>query len=405
MSSLRLILIAATFMVALAIPGVGAGLTGLARVDPQASFVRDADGGIEVVLALSQPVPWRVFTLDAPRRLVVDLSEVDWAGGVPVLGDRVGALRTGVLRPGWSRLVVDLNAPLAIETAALATGAPDGSARLTLRLAPVSEAEFAMRSSAADNAALVETPPVTREAAVPRATGTVRVVLDPGHGGFDPGAEVDGLNEAQLMLAFARELRELLLRTGGFEVVLTRDDNVFVPLETRLSIARAADADVFLSLHADALPEGAGHASGATVYTLSDEASDTASRQLAERHGGADLMSGVDLRGQGDEIALVLMEIARTETEPRTDRLVVHLLETIRAQVGRMNSRPHRSAAFSVLKSPDIPSVLIELGFLSSARDRQRLTSREWRAQMAAGIRDGLVAWAAGDGLLSRPAE
>jgi len=232
--------------------------------------------------------------------------------------------------------------------------------------------------------------------------GLVRVVLDPGHGGIDPGAEYGGMNEADLMLTFARELRVELLRAGGFDIVLTRDADVFVPLETRISIARAAEADLFISLHADSLPEAAGQAHGATVYTLSEEASDEASQTLAERHDGADLMAGVDLSGQGDEIALVLMEMARMETQPRADRLAAHLVDGITDATGRMNSRPLRSASFSVLKSPSVPSVLVELGFLSSPRDREKIASPEWRAKAAAGMRAALQAWAAEDATRAR---
>ena len=205
------------------------------------------------------------------------------------------------------------------------------------------------------------------------------------------------------MLTFARELRETLLRSGGFSVAMTRDDDVFVSLEGRITRARAAGAEVFLSLHADALPEDAGRAQGATIYTLSEEASDLASQRLAERHDQSDLIAGVDLAGQSDEITLVLMDLARQENEPRTDALATALVTGLEGEIGQLNSRPRRSAGFSVLKAPDIPSVLVELGFLSSARDRERLADPEWRAAAARGIRDALRAWADADPRLARP--
>ncbi len=220
------------------------------------------------------------------------------------------------------------------------------------------------------------------------------VVLDPGHGGIDPGAEYDGAVEGDLMLTFARELQEVLLRAGNFKVVLTREGDVFVPLEARVSLARNVGADVFLSLHADALVEGC--ASGATIYTQSDRASDIASRKLAERHDRADLLAGVDLSDQDDVIATILMELARTETAPRTDKLANALVSGLAQAVG-VHKRPRLSAGFSVLKAPDIPSVLIELGFLSSPRDLQRLRDPEWRKRAAKGVRVALQAWAAAD--------
>ena len=197
------------------------------------------------------------------------------------------------------------------------------------------------------------------------------------------------------MLTFAGELRPLL-EAAGFHVAQTREEDRFVPLEARVTLARSFGADVFLSLHADALPKG--HASGATVYTLSEEASDRASQLLAERHDQSDLLAGVDLAGQGDEIALVLMDLARRETAPKAWRLAETVIEALRDATGHVNARPHRQAAFSVLKAPDIPSILVELGFLSSRQDRARLSDPAWRATAAGALRDALIAWAASEG-------
>jgi N-acetylmuramoyl-L-alanine amidase len=150
-------------------------------------------------------------------------------------------------------------------------------------------------------------------------------------------------------------------------------------------------ADIFLSLHADALSEG--EAVGATIYTLSDEASDEASATLAARHDRDDLLAGVDLTAQDDLVATVLMDMARNETEPRTDRLAKALVQAIKAADLKMHRYPHQRAGFSVLKSPEIPSVLIELGFLSSARDLARLQDAGWRAKMAEALRQALINW------------
>jgi N-acetylmuramoyl-L-alanine amidase len=185
-----------------------------------------------------------------------------------------------------------------------------------------------------------------------------------------------------------------------FDVVLTRDGDEFVPLEARVSLARAAGADVFLSLHADALAEG--RAQGATVYTMSEAATDEISQKLAERHNRADLLAGVDLSRQDDAVAGVLMDLARTETQPRSDRLADTLVAGIAEATGSLHKRPRLSAGFSVLKAPDIPSVLVELGFLSSARDRERLLDPAWRARMAQGIRAALAVWGREDAAEAR---
>ncbi|MCC6008452.1 MAG: N-acetylmuramoyl-L-alanine amidase, partial [Rhodobacteraceae bacterium] len=174
-----------------------------------------------------------------------------------------------------------------------------------------------------------------------------------------------------------------------------RDDDIFVALQSRVSQARAAGADVFLSLHADALAEG--RAMGTTVYTLSETASDAASQRLAAEHDRADLLAGVDLGDQDDIIASVLMDLARTETQPRSERLARALVEGIGAATGRLYKRPHLSAGFSVLRAPDIPSVLVELGFMSDPRDLRNLLDPDWRAQAAAGIVDALETWAEAD--------
>ena len=228
-----------------------------------------------------------------------------------------------------------------------------------------------------------------------RGEGPLVVVLDPGHGGIDPGAEEDGLAEKDLMLSFARQLKEALLRAGGFTVVLTREDDSFVSLERRVSIAHRSGADVFLSLHADSLSDGG--ARGATIYVLSDSASDAASAALAERHNREDILAGIDLSGADDVVADILMDLARMETQPRAELLARAIELGISERDLPLNSHPRRSASFSVLKSPDIPSILLELGFLSDARDLGNLRDADWRARMAQAISEGLQAWRQAD--------
>ena len=287
---------------------------------------------------------------------------------------------------------MDLSGPMVVSQAAMQT---EGAVAVRLRLTPASDADFAAKAAEPEPEGWALPQAAELTPVPPRGEGPLIVVLDPGHGGIDPGAERDGTSEAKLMMVFARELKEVLLRDGGFKVALTREEDVFVPLETRISVAHQVGAQVFISLHADALSEG--EAVGATVYTLADDASDAASATLAERHNRDDLLAGIDLRQQDDVVVQVLMDMARTETKPRTERLAGALVAAIKGAAIKMHRHPQQEASFSVLKSPDIPSVLLELGFLSSASDMARLSDRDWRFKTAEAVRDGLKAWAADD--------
>lgn len=391
----------AILLVALCLPFAARAqeLSALARIEPAQSYIRDAGQGVDIRFSLSQPVPWRVRFRADPPRLVLDVREVDWAGVEEVLGasNHVMGVRAGVFRPGWSRLVLELSGPMALSLAEMST---QNDTKLALRLDPTTAEAFAAAAAQPELPGW-GMPNVTDLAKPPaRKPGRWIVVLDPGHGGIDPGAERDGQTEADLVLQFAREFKEVLLRDGRFQVVMTRDSDHFVPLETRISIARAAAADVMLSLHADALSEG--EAVGVTLYSLSDEASDAASAALAERHDRDDLLAGVDLTAQDDLVATVLMDMARTETGPKIDRLATALEGAIKDSGLLMHRRPHQKAGFSVLKSPDIPSLLIELGFMSSAADLERLNDAGWRARMAEALRKGIVAWAEAEAAISR---
>lgn len=374
--------------------------SGLARVVPGESVIENGAGGIQLTLTLSQGVPYRVFTLDAPRRLVLDFREVEWQGVTPEMLDdstRVSGVRMGGFRPGWSRMVVDLAGAYALRSADLRIARGTGHAKLRVNLTEVAPEEFAAASGAPETPGWGTVVPRERSGrqARQRGDGPLVVMLDPGHGGIDPGATNDGTAEKDLMLTFARELREVLIRSGDFDVHLTRTDDRFVSLERRVSLAHEVGADVFLSLHADALSEG--RARGATVYVLSESASDEASAALAERHDRDDMLAGIDLSGQDDVVADVLMDLARMETQPRARRLAEALVLALREGGLPLHSRPHRGAGFSVLKSPDIPSILLELGFLSSQRDLENLRRPAWRATMAESVRDALAAWRVAD--------
>ena len=376
----------------LALPAAAQEFTGLARFDPATSLVTDEGQGVRVELGLSLPVPWRVYTLEAPERLVIDFREVDWQGArreVLLNADNVADLRFGPVAPGWSRLVVDLAGPMAVTQAGMAVEA--GRAQVTVLMAPTEAEAFARLSGVPDTPGweLPEAPPP----AAPAGDGRITVAIDPGHGGIDPGAEHGGVVEADLVLGLALELADAIGRVEGMTAVLTRQDDSFVPLAERMTIARAAGADLFLSLHADALEEDA--ARGASVYTLSAEAGDGATARMAERHDRGDLLAGLDLSDQDDTVARVLMELARLETGPEAQALADALVSGLRQEGAALNTRPRREAQLAVLSAADFPSVLVEVGFLSSESDRARLTSEEGRSALIEGLVLGLRRWAA----------
>lgn len=379
------------------------GATALARLLPgeSAAPAFAADGSLNMTLGLSQPVPWRARLLASPPRLLLDFRELDLSPlkAVPPSPGAALEWQGGRIMPGWSRLVLMLPGPFALAQSEMQTGGPAGRARLSLRLAPAAPADFSALAALPEPpewalptpAALPPAASATPGAA-PGTAGLGLFVIDPGHGGIDPGAERGDLTEADLMLAMGRSLKEALLRRGA-EAALTREGDDFVPLEARLSRARALGAGAFISLHADALAEG--DARGASVYTLAEEASEAAAAALAERHDRGELLAGVDLSAQDDSVAAALMAMARVETAPRNARLAAALAGGMKAAGAPLHPRPLQEASFSVLKSPDIPSALLELGFLSNGQDAENLANPAWRAQVAEALAEALIAWQA----------
>lgn len=367
----------------------------LARLDPAQSGAMDQRRGAEVSLYLSQPVPYRVFTLDGPRRLIVDFKEVDFRaadGAAFTQSALIDGARFGGLRPGWSRMILDLAAPVAVRAAGMAVNEVDGTARVTVELAQTSAEDFAARAGLPDDPDWAFEAVLAAPTPAPDEDGALVVVIDPGHGGVDPGATVEGVHEADVMLAFGRELQAALARIEGVQPVLTRTEDSFVSLSERLTLARQAGADLLVSVHADAL-EGA-QATGASVYTLTEAAADAASQRMAERHDQSDVLAGVDLSGLGDDVALVLQDLMRLETSASSNRFADQLVRALRDTNSVLNSRPRRMAPLAVLNAADFPSVLIEVGFLSNPYDRARLTDAGGRAPLVAAVALAVERWA-----------
>ena len=383
-------------------PLVAQEFRALARVNAQDSGLQDARaGGARLQLALSQAVPFRVFTVTDPARVVLDFREVNWEALSPEFNQSQAILRVstgGAPDQGWSRMVLELSAPMAVDLAAMQTDPETGEAQVEVTLTPTTLEEFAAQARPPVGLD-IPVEPATEAATRPRDERPDRLVimLDPGHGGVDPGAQSAGHDESDLVLIFARELREALLRTGLFDVLMTREADVFVPLPTRVTMARAAGAHAFVSIHADAIAHG--HASGATVYTLSETATDEASAALAEHHDRADILAGVDLAQSDDAVTNVLLELARLETDPRSDMLADAMVDGIAGVDGTLHSRPRLEAGFTVLSAADIPSVLLEIGYMSDEGDLDNILDPAWRARIQSGLVRALIEWASADAM------
>jgi len=341
------------------------------------------------VVDLSQKVEIRPFTLADPYRVVIDLPQVTFQ-----LPERAGergrglvkAFRYGLVMAGGSRIVLDATGPVRVEKAFVLDASESQPARLVIDLVPVSRDAF-LRAAAVDSR---PARPAARpsEPAAP-ANGDPRpvIALDPGHGGIDSGTRARDGSEAEknLVLDFALMLRDKLEKTGKYRVVMTRSDDTFVPLADRVRFARSRNAQLFISIHCDALARGDGDAQGATVYTLSDHASDAEAAKLADAENRADVISGVDLSVEPDDIAGILIDLAQRETRAFSQQLAKHVVTELKT-AARMHKHPLKSAGFRVLRSPDVPSVLIELGYVSSRKDLKELTSENWRTRAGEAI-------------------
>lgn len=210
------------------------------------------------------------------------------------------------------------------------------------------------------------------------------IVIDAGHGGVDPGAiGGKGQHEKDIVLAAAHALKDALERTGRYKAVLTRDGDTFIRLRERIAIARRVDADLFISLHADSI--GDPSLRGLSVYTLSETASDKEAEALATNENKADIIAGIDFSHQEPEVANILIDLAQRRTMNYSARLAGYVVDEIKHET-KLLSRPHRFAGFAVLKAPDVPSILVELGFLSNAEDSRRLNDPAYRQRVADGL-------------------
>ena len=363
---------------------------------PVASDVRVAgdDSLTRFVVDFDKTIDIRAFTLANPYRVVIDMPQVAFQlppkAGVAGRG-LVKAFRFGLVMQGGSRMVIDLARPARIDKAFVLEAANEQPARLVLELAATDREAF-MRTTALNNRP--PDAPISRpERDDGKANGKADnkagddprplVVIDPGHGGIDNGTRApSGENEKVMVLDFALALRDKIEKIGKYRVLMTRSDDTFIPLNERVHIARSHKASLFISIHADALVRRDPSAQGVTVYTLSERASDPAAARLAEAENRADVIAGLDLSSEPTDVANILIDLAKRETKTFSVQFARTLITEMRA-AAKIHQNPMKSAGFRVLKAPDIPSVLVELGFVTNKDDVKALTSEAWRGRAA----------------------
>lgn len=368
---------------------------------PIASDVRVAgdEKQTRFILDIDRKIDARAFVLGDPYRVVVDIPQVTFnlpAGTGSAGRGLIRAFRYGLVMPGGSRVVFDLTGPARIEKTYVLDAANGQPPRLVVELAAVERSAFKASHPGDERPVLRPAVVADASAAAVETTGTAKpskvadprpvVVIDPGHGGVDNGTQApSGESEKSLVLDFAKALRDRIEKGGKFRVVMTRDDDTFIPLGDRVKIARANMASLFVSIHADALPKREGDAQGATVYTLSDKASDAEAEKLAEAENKADAIAGVNLTEEPAEVADILIDLTQRETRTFSSRFARTLVNEMKT-VARMHKHPLKSAGFKVLKAHDVPSVLVELGYVSNKDDLQHLVSESWRSRTVGSV-------------------
>jgi len=369
------------------------------------------------VLDLDKTVSFRAFALADPDRVVVDVPQINFqlpAGTGTAGRGLIKAFRYGLVMPGGSRIVFDLTGPAKIVNSYVLEAANGQPSRLVLEFAETDRASFAqslttesrpeLRPAIADAEAKSDAGPGPKPAdskpsdskpsnSKPEAADSrPLIVIDPGHGGPDNGTQADGQNEKSLVLAFGLALRDRIEKTGKYRVIMTRTDDTFIPLNDRVKIARSQSAALFVSIHADFLPHREGDVQGATIYTVSDRASDAEAERLAEAENKADAIGGVNLTEEPTDVADILIDLAQRETRTFSNRFA-RLLAGEMKNATRMYKHPLKSAGFRVLKAPDVPSVLVELGYVSNKSDLEHLVSENWRSKTVGSMAQAIDAF------------
>ena len=355
-----------------------------------------------VVVEFTEAVDYKLFTLSSPYRAVIDLPETKW--DIPdTIQDKglVSGVRFGSFKPGQGRIVVDLRGPVNVHKHfLLPPTVAIKNHRLVIDFEPATIATFRQMKPAVSQTQTASIPapdfqptptpqpqfsaPTGEFTPKPRPRKTRKIiVIDPGHGGVDPGALGTRSREKDIVLAFSKELVRQLKATRRYDVYLTRSADIYIPLRQRVQIARNRNADLFISIHADAIKKK--NIRGLSVYTLSEKASDREAAALAKKENQSDIIAGVDFGDQLPEVTNILIDLAQRDTKNASVKFAESLISSARGKTLLLD-RTHRFAGFRVLKAPDVPSVLVELGFITNRTDEKQLSSSKWRRRVATGM-------------------
>lgn len=337
-----------------------------------------------LVLDISENINYQIFVLDKPYRIVIDLPEVAWrtkAGEVQFRG-LIRGMRFGRFEAGTSRVVIDTKGPVMVRRSFLLPPSGSSGYRFVIDMAAVGSAEFKRSTNPKNSTADAQVAAAPSGARKPNPKPVI--VIDPGHGGIDPGTiGGGGTYEKTVTLGVAKELKKYLSKSNKYKVFLTRNRDVFVRLRNRVIKGRSAHGDLFLSLHADSISRR--DVRGASVYTLSEKSSDKEAAALARKENKADIIAGMDFGDQSKDVANILIELVQRETMNLSATFANIAVDELAAGVTVLR-RSHRYAGFAVLKAPDVPSVLIEMGYLSNARDERLLSSPKLRRNLVAAL-------------------
>jgi N-acetylmuramoyl-L-alanine amidase len=361
------------------------------------------DAKTRIVMDVKGPISYKYFLLANPYRLVLDMLEVDFELH-PVSGVLTGGVlgyRFGLLKPGISRVVIDLSKPLLVDKHFIIKPGAKPQSRLVIDLIPTTRSKFLAHVRKSRNQKTIGLLKLKSEEQKHQTNQGFKnkfphkkiskskiIVLDPGHGGVDPGAiGIKGTYEKKIVLMAAKSIKKILGKSGRYNVILTRKSDRFIPLRKRVAIARRAKADLFISLHADSIKNGA--VRGATVYTLSENASDREAAQLAERENKSDLIVGIDLDAESQEVTDILIDLVQRETMNQSAVFADAIVQEITKKI-KTHRRPHKFAGFAVLKALDIPSILLEMGYLSNIEDETLLNTDAFQKKLGRAILLGL---------------
>lgn len=386
----------------------------------QVENIRYGGGGdkIRIVLDLNQKTDFRAFTLDRPQRIVIDLPSAQWKTYKSRLVSNpiVKSYRSGELKDGLTRIIFDIKQPAIIQQAFIIPKDSFNKDRLVIDLKQSSANAFqastkdvfgnrrlkgempdkSVKKKSPDNSLQAITNEAVKsalkaEGLTPKTPKKYVIVLDPGHGGEDPGAISGNIKEKFITLAVAEELQRQLEETGRYKVVLTRDKDFYIKLHERVDISRRVKGDLFISIHADKIDRKG--VRGASIYTLSENASDTETARLAEEENNAGFVAGVDLSQESQDVADILLDLAMREKMNESNLLARMLKTSFQRKSVRLLPNSHRSAGFAVLKAPDVPSVLIETGFISNPDEAKLLSSSQFHRKIATSILEGVDAY------------